>query len=59
MKHLLIMALLFGAASDDTCRKRRWRCELKCVSDTAGGSMERLHCYDRCRDDYLNCRSEP
>ena len=58
MKHLLILVLLTGLASDDVCRKRRWRCELRCVEDTPGGSMERLRCYERCRDDYLNCRSE-
>ena len=59
MKHVLILALLFGATSKDTCRKRRWRCELRCVEDTAGGSMKRLRCYERCQNNYRNCRSEP
>jgi hypothetical protein len=58
MKHLLIALLVFGAASDNVCRDRRWRCELHCVEDTAGGSMERLRCYDRCQEDYLICREE-
>lgn len=59
MKHILILLLVAGLASDEVCRDRKWRCELRCVRDTPGGSMERLRCYDDCREDYHNCRREP
>lgn len=58
MKHVLLALMLFGVASDDICRDRRWHCELRCVRDTEGGSMQRLRCYDDCREDYLNCRRD-
>lgn len=57
MKFLLLAALLAPTASStERCRAKEFRCELRCNEDTKGGTMSRLRCYDRCREDEADCR---
>ena len=40
----------------DRCRAKEFKCEARCNEDTKGGTMARLRCYDRCREDEQDCR---
>ncbi len=55
MKWLLLL-LLATPASDPLCRAKFFRCELRCNEDTKGGTLQRLRCYERCREDEAFCR---
>lgn len=52
---LLLLFLLFPANSE-RCRAKEFRCELRCNEDTKGGTLARLRCYERCREDEADCR---
>jgi hypothetical protein len=52
---LALLPLLFQANSD-RCRAKEFRCEMRCNEDTKGGTMSRLKCYERCREDETACR---
>lgn len=57
MKTLLVaLMLLSSSATSDRCRAKEFRCELRCNEDTKGGTMARLKCYERCREDEADCR---
>lgn len=59
MKYLLLFAALSamqGGKTADRCREREFRCELRCNDDTPGGSLKRMRCYERCREDENYCR---
>jgi hypothetical protein len=60
MKKLLLIALLcIGAGpGDQICRQREFRCEIRCSETTPGGSLLRLRCYERCREDEFYCKRE-
>lgn len=59
MKTLFLAGLLsMPLANDNICRARESRCELRCGDSTPGGSIQRLKCYDRCREDESWCRKE-
>lgn len=57
MKTLLVL-LTLGSTMDLSarCRAKEFRCELRCNEDTKGGTMARLKCYERCREDEADCR---
>lgn len=40
----------------ERCRAKAFRCEQRCDDDTKGGTMARIKCYDRCREDENDCR---
>lgn len=40
----------------DRCRAKEFKCERRCNEDTKGGSLARMRCYDRCREDERDCR---
>lgn len=43
---------------DSACRNREQRCEQYCNEDTPGGSLQRMRCYERCREKENACRRE-
>ena len=59
MKWLILSALVLSDPGfTDKCAGKEWRCELRCGDKTPGGSMERLKCYDKCREKEQECRNE-
>lgn len=58
MKFLLLTAALLvpTASSTERCRAKEFKCELRCNEDTRGGTLPRLRCYERCREDEADCR---
>lgn len=56
LRTLLMTALLLIPVSSERCRAKEFRCELRCNEDTKGGTLARLKCYERCREDELYCR---
>jgi len=58
MKFLLLVTALLAPTTSSTerCRAKEFKCELRCNEDTRGGTMSRLKCYDRCREDEADCR---
>lgn len=56
MKYLLLVLLLSPAEVSTRCRAKEFKCELRCNEDTKGGTLERLRCYERCREDEADCR---
>jgi hypothetical protein len=53
---LLVLAAIHCQDVDSRCRAREFHCELRCNDDTRGGTMARLKCYERCREDEALCR---
>lgn len=55
----LLLVLLFLPADyfecENKCMTKRRRCELRCEDV---GSVEHAKCYQRCREDFMNCRKE-
>lgn len=56
MKALLLLLILVLPPTSDRCRAKEARCELRCNEDTKGGTLARLRCYERCREDEADCR---
>lgn len=56
MKWLPLLLLLAAPMNDTRCRAKEFKCELRCNEDTKGGTMSRLKCYERCREDEADCR---
>lgn len=42
--------------TDIRCRAKEFKCRMRCDEDTKGGTMARIKCYDRCREDEQDCR---
>lgn len=58
MPWVLLISVLLQPGWSDKCRAREWRCELRCGDKTPGGSMDRLRCYDLCREKERICKEE-
>lgn len=58
MKLLLLLTALLLPTSNpsERCRAKEFRCESRCNEDTKGGTLARLRCYERCREDEVDCR---
>lgn len=56
MRWLLMVALLSLNEVSSRCRAKELKCELRCNEDTKGGTLPRLRCYERCREDEADCR---
>lgn len=57
MKWFLLAMLVAPLPMNDArCRAKEFKCELRCNEDTKGGTMSRLKCYERCREDEADCR---
>lgn len=58
MKLLLLLTMLLtpAASTSERCRAKEFKCELRCNEDTKGGTLTRLRCYERCREDEAECR---
>lgn len=56
MKWLLLLALAAPTDNSQRCRAKEFKCEFRCNEDTKGGTLARLRCYERCREDEADCR---
>lgn len=62
--HWLMLVCWLGAPTapdfsrENLCRARAFRCELRCNETTPGGTLERMRCYERCREEHHFCRTE-
>jgi hypothetical protein len=52
----LAISLTQAQQVDNRCRAKHFKCEMRCNEDTKGGTMARMKCYDRCREDEQDCR---
>ncbi len=52
----LLLAVLALPMNDQRCRAKEFRCELRCNENTKGGTLGRLRCYERCRENEAECR---
>lgn len=53
---LLLLALVAPMDLSARCRAKEFKCEMRCNEDTNGGTIARLRCYDRCRENEADCR---